>query len=155
MARMRASFLLPSCFLFVVLMLNISCVNAFSQTFSVDAGQQEVRNVDLKVDDEVFGRISVIGGSSSDIDFYVTEPDGNVIVKHEKVSVKDFSFTVSKEGTHKLFFDNTFSTGAKTISFNYDVRHFIFGIPQEGFLVFVVVIVGVIGLALFTVLSRP
>ncbi|MFQ6074283.1 MAG: emp24/gp25L/p24 family protein, partial [Candidatus Bathyarchaeia archaeon] len=87
--------------------------------------------------------------------FYVTDPDGNVIVQHEKVSVQDFGFTASKEGTYKLHFDNTFSAETKTVTFNYDVRHFIFGIPQEDFLVFMVMIVAMIGLVLFVALSRP
>lgn len=155
MSLMKVHFLLLFCFLFGIFMLGTNAVNAVSQTISVGAGQEEVKAVDLKVDDEVFGRVSVIGDSSNDIDFYVKDPDGNVIVQGEKVSVKDFRFTASKEGTYKLHFDNTFSTGAKTVSFNYDVRHYIFGIPQEDFLVFVVMAVALIGLALFAALSRP
>ncbi len=110
---MRVHFLLLFCLLFGIFMLNINAVNAVSQTISVGAGEEEVRNIDLKVDAEVSGRISVIGDSSDDINFYVTDPDGNVIVQHGKVSVKDFRFTASKEGTHKLHFDNSFSTERK------------------------------------------
>lgn len=155
MSRMRVHFLLLFCLLFGIFMLNINAVNAVSQTISVGAGQEEVRNIDLKVDAEVSGRLSVIGDSSDDINFYVTDPEGNFIVQHGKVSVKDFRFTASKEGTHKLHFDNSFSTEAKTVTFNYEVRYYIFGIPQEDFLVFVVMIVAVIGLVLFVALSRP
>ncbi|MFQ6068870.1 MAG: emp24/gp25L/p24 family protein [Candidatus Bathyarchaeia archaeon] len=136
-------------------MLSIYTVSAVSRTIYVDAEQEEVENISLKVDDEVSGRISVIGDSSDDIDFYITDPDGDVIVQHEKVSVQDFRFTASKEGTHKLHFDNTFSTDRKTVTFNYDVRHYIFGIPQEDFLVFLVMIVAIIGLVLFVAMSRP
>lgn len=136
-------------------MLNTSAVSAVSQTISVDAGKEEVKNIDLKANAEVSGRISVVGDSSNDINFSVTDPDGNAVVQPQKVSVKDFRFTAPKEGTYKLHFDNTFSTEDKTISFNYDVRYYILGIPQEHFLVFVVMIVAMIGLALFVALSRP
>lgn len=152
--RMRVHFLLVFCFLFGVLLLG-NVVEAVAHTISVDAGQEEVESVSLKVDDEVSGRISVVGGSDNDIDFYVTDPGGKVIVPKERVSVKDFRFTASKEGIHELHFDNSFSADTKTVTFNYDVRHYIFGIPQEDFLVFVVMIVAVIGLVLFAALMRP
>lgn len=152
---MRVHFLLLSCLLFGTFMININAVNAVSQTISVDAGREEVKNIDLKVDAEVSGRISVIGDSNDDINFYISDPDGEAVVPKERVSVKDFRFTASKEGTYKLHFNNSFSTERKTVTFNYDVRYYIFGIPQEDFLVFVVMIVAVIGLVLFAAMSRP
>ncbi len=106
------------------------------------------------MDDEVSGKISVVGGSNK-IDFSITDPSGEAIVPTERVSVKDFRFTASKEGTYTLHFDNSFSTDRKTVTFNYDVRHYIFGIPQEDFLLFLIMIVAVVGLVLFVRLSRP
>ncbi|MFB0514728.1 MAG: emp24/gp25L/p24 family protein [Candidatus Bathyarchaeia archaeon] len=155
MAKMRVRFLLLLCLLFGIFMLNINAVNAVSRTIYVDAEQEKVESISLKVDDEVSGRISVIGGSNNDINFNITDPDGEAVVPKERVIVKDFRFTASKEGTYRLHFDNSFSTDRKTVTFNYDVRHYIFGIPQEDFLVFVVMIVAVIGLVLFVALSRP
>ena len=152
---MRVHLLLVFCFLFGISMLSINVVNAVSQTISVEAGQEEVKSISLKIEDEVSGRISVIGESSDDIDFYITDPNGEAVVPKERVSVKDFRFTALKEGTYELHFDNSFSTEAKTVTFNYDVRHFIFGIPQEDFLVFLVMIVAMIGLVLFVAMSRP
>lgn len=152
---MRVRFLLLLCLLFGIFMLNINAVNAVSRTIYVDAEQEKVESISLKVDDEVSGRISVIGGSNNDINFNITDPDGEAVVPKERVIVKDFRFTASKEGTYRLHFDNSFSTDRKTVTFNYDVRHYIFGIPQEDFLVFVVMIVAVIGLVLFVALSRP
>ncbi len=151
---MRVSFLLAFCILLGIFMLSINAVSAVSRTISVDAGEEKVESVSLKLDDEVSGRVSVVGGSNNDIDFYITDPNGDAVVPKERISVKDFSFSASKEGTYKLQFDNSFSTDPKTVTFNYDVRHYIFGIPQEGFLVFVVMIVAVIGLVLFVALSR-
>jgi len=143
------------CLLLGVLILGINAVSAVSRTIYVDAEQEKVESISLKVDDEVSGRISVVGGSNNDIDFNITDPNGEAVVPKERVSVKDFRFTASKEGTYKLHFDNSFSTERKTVTFNYDVRHYIFGIPQEDFLVFLVMIVAVIGLLLFVALSRP
>jgi hypothetical protein len=150
---MKAHFLLMFFLLFGIVMLSVNPVGAVSRTIYVDAEQEEVESIYLKVDDEVSGRITVIGGDN-DINFYITDPDEKVILSEERVSVKDFRFTASKEGTYKLHFDNSFSTDRKTVTFNYDVRHYIFGIPQEDFLVFVVMIVAIIGLVLFVSMFR-
>lgn len=148
-------FLLLCCFILGIFMLNINTVIAVSRTIYVEAGKEKVESISLKVEDEVSGRISVIGDSSDGINFYVTDPDGKIVVQYKNATVKDFRFTASQEGTYKLHFDNSLSTDRKTITFNYDVRHYIFGIPQEDFLVFVVMIVALIGLILFVAMSRP
>jgi len=152
---MRVPLLFLFCFLFCAFVLNVSLVAAVSRTIYVDAGQEIVENISLNADDEVSGRISVIGGSSDGINFYITDPDGKIVAQHKNATVKDFRFTAAKEGTYKLHFDNSLSTDRKTVTFNYDVRHFIFGIPQEDFLVFIVMIVALIGLVLFVAMSRP
>ncbi len=151
---MKVRFLLVFCLFLSIFMLSINAVGAVSRTISVDAGQEKVEDISLKVDDEVSGKISVVGGSNK-IDFSITDPSGEAIVPTERVSVKDFRFTASKEGTYTLHFDNSFSTDHKTVTFNYDVRHYIFGIPQEDFLLFLIMIVAVVGLVLFVRLSRP
>jgi hypothetical protein len=152
---MRINSLLLFCLLLGPFMLGINAVSAVSRTIYVDPGQKEVEGVDLKVNDRVSGRISVIGESDNNIDFYITDPNEEVILQKERVSVKDFRFTASKEGTYTLHFDNSFSADRKTVTFNYDIRHYIFGIPQEDFLVFLIMIVAVIGLVLFVAMSRP
>jgi hypothetical protein len=152
---MKVRFLLSFSLLFSMFMLSINAVSAVSRTIYVDAEQEKVESISLKVNDEVSGKISVIGDSDNAIDFYITGPDGEAVVPKERVSVKAFRFTASKEGTYKLHFDNSFSTDRKTVTFNYDVRHYIFGIPQEDFLVFMVMIVALIGLVLFVAMSRP
>jgi predicted RND superfamily exporter protein len=130
-------------------------VLAVSRTIHLDAGEEKVEDIHLKVEDEVSGRVSVVSDSDDGINFYVEDPNGNVIVLYENASIEDFRFKASKEGNHKLHFDNTFSTNPKTVTFNYEVRHYIFGIPQEDFLVLVVMIVALIGILLFVALSRP
>lgn len=155
MTRMKAQFLFLSCLLLSMSVLSIKTVEAVSHTISVEAGKEEIENISLKVEDEAKGRLSVLGGSDNDIDFSITGPNGEAVVSEERVSTMDFRFTASKEGLYALHFDNSFSTERKTVTFNYDVRHYIFGIPQEDFLVFVIMIVAVIGLLLFAAMSRP
>ena len=152
---MRRHTIFLFCLLFGVSMLTINMTHAVSRTVSVAPGEEEVENIGLKVADEVSGKISVVGDSSDDINFFITDPDGKVVVSFNRVSLTSFRFKASKEGIYTLHFDNTFSAEPKTVTFNYDVRHYIFGIPQEDFLVFIVMIVAVAGLILFVALSHP
>jgi hypothetical protein len=137
------------------LVLNAYIANAVSRTIHVEAGKKETESIHLTVDSVVSGKLSVIGESENEIDFYVSDPDGKIILPKERVSVKNFRFKAAKDGTYVLHFDNTFSAESKTVTYNYDYRRYIFGMPQEDFLVFLIMIVATIGLILFVAVSRP
>jgi hypothetical protein len=153
---MKVRFLFLSCILLSVLfVLSTSIVDAVSQTVRIEAGQKKTKSIYLRVDSVVKGKLSVIGDSNSQIDFYITGPSEEIVVPKERVSVKDFRFTATKEGTYTLHFDNSFSTKRKTVTYNYDVRRYIFGMPQEDFLVILVMIIAAVGIILFVAISRP
>jgi hypothetical protein len=151
---MKARFLF-GLFLLGMLLLNITVVSAVSRTIRLDAEEEKVEGISLRAEDEVSVSISVIGDSDDGINVYVTDPAGKVIVQFENTNIENFRFKASKEGAYKLHFDNSFSTSPKTVTFNDDVRHYIFGIPQEDFLVLIVMITALIGILLFVTLSRP
>lgn len=156
MIRMKLRFLIVlyiSLGLFLVLDSYIA--NAVSRTIHVEAGRKETESIHLKVDTVVSGKLSVIGESENEIDFYVSDPDGKIILPKERVSVKNFRFKAAKDGAYVLHFDNTFSAESKAVTYNYDYRRYIFGMPQENFLVFLVMIVATIGLVLFVAVLRP
>jgi len=139
----------------VFFVLGISVVDAVSQTVHIEAGEKKTESIYLREDSVVAGKLSVIGDSNSQIDFYITGPNEEIIVPKERVSVKDFRFTATKEGTYTLNFDNSFSPERKTVTYNYDVRRYIFGMPQEDFLVLLVMIIAAVGVILFVAISRP
>jgi len=113
-----------------------------------------VRSIDLNAEDEVSGRITVVGDESKDINFTVTGPNGQIVSATMKVTVTNFKFSVSEKGTYRFVFDNSQSIVDKTVSFNYDVRHYWFGLPQEFVLMLIIVFVGVLGLAIYAMMSR-
>ena len=66
-------------------------------------GQTTVRTTDLNVDDEVAGRISVVGSDESNlVTFMVSGPLGNVVLPAATVVVSDFNFK-AVEGGHVQF----------------------------------------------------
>lgn len=155
MIHLKANWFAIFSLLVVFCSLLTSVVLATAETFSVSAGQTVVRSIDLNAEDEVSGRISVVGNDeSTDINFTVTGPNGQIVSPIIKVTVINFKFNASEKGTYRLVFDNSLSMVGKTVSFNYDVRHYWFGLPQEFVLMLIVVFVGVLGLAVYAMMSK-
>jgi len=129
-------------------------VQATAETISVPAGQTVVRNIDLNAEDEVSGRITVVGDESNDINFTVVGPNGQVVSPTKRVTATNFRISASEKGTYRFIFDNSLSLVDKTVSFNYDVKHYWFGLPQEFVLMLIVVFVGVLGLVIYAMMSK-
>lgn len=127
---------------------------ATAETISVPAGRTISRNVNLNAEDEVSGRISVIGGESEGINFTITGPSDQVVLPSQRVIVADFKFSASEKGTYLFIFDNSLSLIDKTVSFNYDAKHYWFGMSQEVFLMIVVVLVGALALVIYAMASK-
>jgi len=132
-----------------------SVVLATAETISVSAGKTVVRSIDLNAEDEVSGRITVVGNDESkDINFTVTGPNGLVVSPTVRATVTNFKFSASEKGTYRFVFDNSLSLVDKTVSFNYDIRRYWFGMPQEFVLMLIVVFVGVLGLIVYAMMSK-
>jgi len=155
MNRLKASNVVLFSLLVLFFSLLTNMATATAETFSVPAGQSVVRNVDLKAEDEVSGRITVVSSAESkDINFTVMGPNGIVVWPTESVVVANFKFSAPEKGTYQLIFDNSGSMVDKTVAINYEVRHYWFGLPQEFVLMLIVVFVGVFGLVIFAMMKR-
>jgi len=150
--RIKALVLLP---LLVLFCSFLGRVLATAETISVPAGQVVVRSVGLNVKDEVSGRVTVVGSEESrDVNFTVTGPSGLVVSSTLRVTASNFKFSATEKGSYRFVFDNSLSLVDKTVSFNYDVRHYWFGLPQEFVLMLIVVFVGVLGLVVYAMMSK-
>ena len=135
--------------------LTIGLALATAETISVGAGQKVVRILDLNADDEVSGRITVVGNDQSkDINFTVLGVNGETVAPTVRVVVSDFKFNAAQKGTYSLIFDNTQSLVDKTVSLNYEVRHYWFGMPQEFVLMLIIVFIGVLGLVVYAKMKK-
>jgi hypothetical protein len=142
-----------SLFLFSILLFTGMCIAA-SATIMVQAGKTISTEVDLNVEDEVTGRISVIGIELGGINFTVIGPSGQTVMPTQMIKVTDFKFIATEKGVHTFLFDNSLSSDDKTVSFNYDVKHYWFGMPQEFFLMLIVVLLGVLALIIYAKASN-
>lgn len=140
--------------LLILLSLCLMVGIARAETFTVPSLQEVTRSLGLVDGDKVSGSISAAGGSGNDINFYVTDPNGNTIIRYDRVTQTSFSFSASMTGTYIMHFDNSFSIfSSKSVTLDYSVTKSIAGIPQDLFFIFVIIAVVII-IAVAVVLVR-
>ena len=132
-----------------------SLAKATSMNITVPAGQEATRTINLAVDDRVLIRFTVIGQTTNTIDFSITYPNGTLLSDFGNTGDVTYNFICTKEGDYILHFVNTDSTDDKLVTLNYEVDHYIFGMPQMLFLALVVVVVCVAAVAVFILMGKP
>lgn len=122
-----------------------------TETVQVDAGYVKTLVFNLDDGDKFSGSLSISGGSGNDIDFSVTNPQGNTIVNLGRVSQgTTFQFTAQGSGAYTLKFDNGFSIfSSKTVSLSYDVQgEVIPGLTTDSLMWIILIVVVIVVLAL-------
>jgi len=152
---MRLELILPiSCFVLIATFV-INSADAKTENLSVPPETDLTKSLHLSENDRVSIGFSVIGETSNQIDFYITNPDEDRAYQYDNTGHESFSFLTTKAGTYTLHFDNTQSTETKIITLNYDVEHYILGMPQEMFLVMVIAVICVLAIAVFILAGKP
>ena len=137
----------------IVLLLTFA-VKAAAESFTVRAGQKGIKYLKLSVDDHVQIKFTVTGRTTSLLDFFIIDPHGDVMETFGSTGSVDYAFICSQEGEYKLEFSNIASTEDKLVSLDYEVEHYIFGMPQMLFLTFIIVGTCVAAVAVFILLSK-
>ena len=137
----------------LLLAFAVSLAKATSMNITVKADHEETRTINLAVDDRVLIRFTVIGQTTNTLNFSITYPNGTVSDFGNTGDVT-YNFVCSKEGECVLHFLNTDPTDDKLVTLNYEVDHYIFGMPQMLFLALVVVVVCVAAVAVFILMGK-
>jgi hypothetical protein len=132
----------------------ILLVGAIAESFTVSAGREETRLVNLALQDHVQIRFTVTGGTTNMLSFYITDPDGNVFETFGNVGNIAYSFVCIHEGEYTLHFSNIASAEDKLVSLDFEVNHYIFGMPQMLFLTLVVLGICMAAVAVFILMSK-
>ena len=137
-----------------IVLLLVPAVGAVAQSFTVRAGQEETKTLSLVVEDHVQIRFTVIGKTVSTIDFYVTDPLGNVMVSLGTTGNVNYDFICSLECMYTLHFSNVASAEDRLVTLDYEVTSYIFGMPQTLFLVLIACVLCVGAVAVFILMSK-
>jgi len=142
--------------LFAVAMFTIlvQVAGATAMSITVAAREEATRTLNLVVEDRVLIGFTVVGGQSGNtLEFQMACPNGTVI-DFGTVGDMNYRFTSSDEGAYVLRFSNAGSSEDKLVSLNYEVQHYVFGMPQMLFMTLVIMVVCVAGVAVFILMSK-
>jgi hypothetical protein len=144
---------LPVCVLVILaLTLLAEFVQATTTQFTLKSEGELTHPVNLILEDRVLIQFKVVGGAANTVDFALNFPNGTV-KEFGKSGDFSYSFVCDSEGEYGLNFTNN-EEGETLVTLNYEVDHYIFGMPQMLFMVIVIAFVSVIGVAVFIGLSK-
>jgi hypothetical protein len=146
------------CFVLAMIscLVSIAPVRGPVMNFPVQAGELVERSIILAVEDRVSIRFTVVGtGSESVLDFWIVCPNGTVKEAASSIGSFTFSFVCDDEGEYILHFSNPAMSANKLVSLNYEVQHYIFGMPQMLFMAIVIVGVSVAAVGVFVFMGKP
>jgi hypothetical protein len=143
----------PIRFLFIVIVFAILVqhADATAISFEVQRGEEITRSINLVVEDRVLVKFTVVGT----LDFYITDPNGDVQIEYSRVGIVSYSFVCDEAGEYVLHFSNTDSSEDKHVALDYEIQHYIFGIPQTLFLTIIIVLVCMAAVATFILMGKP
>jgi hypothetical protein len=127
---------------------------ATAMSFTVHGGEEVTKSINLAVDEHVLIKFTVVGQTDKALYFYITYPNGTV-KEFGKVGNFNYSFVCEAEGKYVLHFSNKDSSEAKLVTLDYEIEHYIFGVPQMLFLTIVIVLVCMGAVATFIMMGKP
>ena len=143
-------------FLLILIMLSIVVhfAEATVMNFTVHGGEEITKSISLAVDDRVMIKFTVVGQSENTLHFYITYPN-ETVKEFGKVGSVNYGFVCVAEGKYTLHFSNKDSSEDKLVTLDYEVQHYIFGMPQMLFLTIIIVVACVAAIAAFILMGRP
>ena len=106
---------------------------AKTESISVEPGKEITRTINLAAGDRTSITFTVLGQSPSTLHFYVVLPNGTT-TDYGEVSRFAVAFFTDVKGECQLHFDNGNASSAQLVTLNYEIEHYVFGIPQMLFL---------------------
>jgi hypothetical protein len=139
-----------------LLAVSIGLGQAMITTLAVKGGEEVTYPITLAVEDRVLIQFSVavvsaVGEHSNTVHCSIVFPNGTVRDFGDEPS---FSFVCDMGGEYTLHFVNNDQTAEKRVTLNYEIDHYIFGIPQMLFMALIIVLACVGGVFAFVILGR-
>jgi hypothetical protein len=126
---------------------------AMTTNLTVKGGEEVIYPLTLVVEDRVLIQFTAIGEPASILQFSIIFPNATEIDFGE-VGKASYSFICDAEGEYKLHFVNNDQNIDKLVTLNYEIAHYVFGIPSMLFLVLIIVLACVGGVFAFVILGR-
>jgi hypothetical protein len=129
-------------------------VVATATNFTVRAGEEVTKTISLAVDDHVLIKFTVVGAPDNALNFVMVYPNGT-LKDFGVVGDFSYSFVCDTEGKYVLRFSNLHSSGESFVTLDYEIEHYLFGIPQMLFLTIIIAVLCVAAVAVFILMGKP
>jgi len=140
-------------FILAALIVLVGLAEATTTSLTVAQGNEVKCPVNLAVEDRVLIRFTVVGATASIVHFSLIFPD-SIVKDFGEVSEFGYSFVCDAEGQYTLRFVNNDLMEDKLVTLDFEVDHYIFGMPQMLFLTIIIVLACVGGVAAFVLMSK-
>ena len=141
-------------FFFFLFSSIITELNASTASEWINPGEELNQKLELKKNDHVLIKFSIVGTKNSLISFSIFQPNGT-IKDFGNVGSFEYSFVCDLEGDYTLNFNNTDTTDNKLLTLNYKIDSNVFGIPKTLFQTLIIVLICLALVAGFILLSHP
>lgn len=111
----------------VISLLDIA--HATIESLNIEAGKELVYKINVASEDRVQLTFVITGQASSNLSTSIILPNSTVI-NLEELDQYSTRFTSNVQGTCELHFDNTNSSEHTFVALNYNVEHYILGVPE-------------------------
>jgi hypothetical protein len=130
---------------------------AMTTRLTVKGGEEVTYPITLAVEDRVLIQFKAIGeigvDTSNTLNFSIGFPNATARNFGES-SDFSYSFICNAEGEYILHFVNNDQAVDKQVTLNYEIEHYVFGIPSMFLLVIIIVLACVGGVFAFVILGR-
>ena len=126
--------------------------DATTMSVTVPPGEEVNRKIDLELDDRVKIQFTVVGTKSNLISFSLVYPNATEI-SFGKIGVLSHTFVCDDKGEYTMIFVNNDTTDRKLVTLNYEIEHYLFGMPQTLFLVLIIVVLCIAMVAAYVLVS--
>lgn len=128
----------------IIFLINLS--NASLSSFTVLEGEEVNQKINLDVNDRVVIEFKIMGTDNNFISFSLFYPNATEI-NFGEIRELNYDFMCDAKGEYQLNFVNNDMNESKLVTLNLDIEHYILGMPQMLFLVVVIVVIFLAGLA--------
>ena len=145
-----------SIFLFLLLtfslLATVCSVVADTGTYPIQPLQQQTIKLNLDNGDSVTGTIVVNGQGM--IDFWISDPQGMNVTNYSNTGQTSFSINAQTSGTFTFHMFNPSADSSISVTINYNPNYTILGMPQELFLLLVIVGVALLLIIVWALSSK-
>ena len=134
------------------LLATVRSVVADTATYPIQPLQQQTITLTLNNGDSVTGTIVVNGQGM--IDFWISDPQGMNVTNYSNAGQTSFSINAQTSGTFTFHMFNPSADSSISVTINYNPNFTILGMPQELFLLLVIVGVALLLVVVWALSSK-